>query len=54
MNKEQIEKKIQEKVKQYVEAQKRYHGDSALSRRIECEIDILENKLRKVINNDNI
>jgi hypothetical protein len=52
MNKEEIEKKIQKKiqkkVEQYVNAQKRYRGDSALSKRIEAEIDSLECMLKKL------
>lgn len=47
MNIEQIEKLIKEKVKQYGETQKRYHGDSYLSRVIEGEIDSLEIMLKK-------
>lgn len=48
MSKEEIENKIQKKVEQYVNAQKRYRGDSALSRRIEEEIDSLECMLKKL------
>jgi hypothetical protein len=44
----ELEIAIKEKVKQYVNAQKRYHGDSALSRRIEGEIDSLETQLRNI------
>lgn len=43
-----LEKEIQKKVQQYANAQKRYHGDSVLSRRIEGEIDALDCKLRKL------
>lgn len=45
---EQIEKLIQKKVQQYANAQKRYHGDSALSRRLEGEIDSLDLMLKKL------
>ena len=48
MNKEQIEKLIKKKVEQYVNAQKRFKGDSALSRRLEGEIDSLECMLNKL------
>ena len=48
MTADKIEKMIQEKVKQYSAAQKRYNGDSALSRRIEAEIDSLEVMLEKL------
>lgn len=36
-----IDNKIKELVKKYAAAQKRYHGDSALSHKIEGEIDSL-------------
>lgn len=45
---QEIEKEIQKKVEQYVNAQKRYNGDSQLSRNIECEIDSLEIKLKQL------
>ena len=45
---EKIEKEIKRKVEQYARAQKEYHGDSALSKRIEGEIDGLEIKLKKM------
>lgn len=48
MNIEEIELLINKKVKQYVEAQKKYHGDNTLSYRLEGEIDILENELKKL------
>lgn len=48
MTADKIEKLIQEKVKQYAAAQKRYNGDSALSRRIEAEIDSLDCMLKKL------
>lgn len=48
MNIEEIEKLIKEKVKQYAAAQKRYNGDSALSKRIEAEIDSLDCMLKKL------
>lgn len=43
---EEIEKIIKAKVSQYVAAQKRYHGDSALSDKLEGEIDSLELQLK--------
>lgn len=51
MKKEQIEKLIEKKVQQYANAQKRYNGDSALSRRLEGEIDSLECMLNKLKEN---
>ena len=48
MSKEEIEKLIKKKLEQYVNTQKRYHGDSALSRRLEGEIDSLEVQLKKL------
>ena len=45
---EKLELLIEQKVRQYVNAQKRYHGDNALSYRLEGEIDILENELKKL------
>ena len=50
MSKEKIELIIEQKVKQYVAAQKRYNGDSALSKRLEGEIDALEQQLKEVDN----
>lgn len=44
----ELELAIEKKVEQYVNAQKRYHGDSALSRRIEWEIDALEVQLKDI------
>lgn len=51
MKKEQIEKLIEKKVQQYANAQKKYNGDSALSRRLEGEIDGLECMLNKLKEN---
>lgn len=48
MSKEKIELIIEQKVRQYVAAQKRYNGDSALSKRLEGEIDVLEQQLKEV------
>ena len=45
---DRIEREIKALVKRYADAQKRYHGDSALSKRIEGEIDGLEIELRKL------
>lgn len=49
----QIEKEIKIKVEQYVRAQKRYNGDSALSNKIECDIDILEQRQKKLLEENN-
>jgi len=43
---EEIENLIKVKVQQYVNAQKRYNGDNALSDRLESEIDSLEVQLK--------
>lgn len=48
MSKEKIQLIIEQKVRQYVAAQKRYNGDSALSKRLEGEIDALEHQLKEV------
>lgn len=42
----EIENEIKRKVNQYVNAQKRYHGDNTLSNRLEGEIDTLEIQLK--------
>ena len=52
MTKEEIKKLIEKKLQQYVNAQKRYHGDNALSYRLEGEIDVLEMKLKKLEENN--
>lgn len=44
----ELEFEINKKVKQYANAQKRYHGDSALSSRIEAEIDSLEAQIKNI------
>lgn len=43
---EEIEKSIKVKVSQYGAAQKKYHGDNALSDKLESEIDNLELQLK--------
>ena len=43
---QEIENEIKNKVQQYVNAQKKYNGDSALSKKIEAEVDSLEIKLK--------
>jgi len=48
MSKEKIQLIIEQKVRQYTAAQKRYNGDSALSKRLEGEIDALEQQLKEV------
>ena len=50
MSKEKIELIIEQKVRQYAAAQKRYNGDSALSKKLEGEIDVLEQQLKEVDN----
>lgn len=49
----QIEKEIKIKVGQYMRAQKRYNGDSALSKKIEMQIDILEQRQKKLLEVNN-
>lgn len=48
MSKEKLELLIEQKVRQYVNAQKQYHGDSYLSKKLEGEIDVLEQQLKEV------
>ncbi len=48
MTREKIELIIEQKVRQYVNAQKQYHGDSALSNKLEAEIEDLEEQLRRI------
>lgn len=43
---EEIENKIKQLVKQYAAAQKRYNGDSQLSKDLEAEVDSLEIRLK--------
>lgn len=42
----QLQEQIKKKVCQYVNAQKRYNGDSALSKKIEAEVDSLEIQIK--------
>lgn len=45
---DKLQKEIDKKVKQYGDAQKRYHGDNAISHRLEGEIDGLELQIKKL------
>lgn len=45
---DELEERIQKLVKRYKSAQKQYHGDSSLSKRIEAEISGLEDEQRKL------
>ncbi len=50
----ELEKKIKDKVKAYSKAQKDNNGDSALSDRLESEIDSLELELKKLKESDEL